>query len=191
VAHIPWHPASGKTRGGTVNKAELALALESKLGSRKLAHDALEAVLETIIREVARGGRVSITGFGTFQKVERGARTGRNPRTGQEVHIKKTTVPRFRPGTSFRAVVADPRKLTRTPVVGRAAAGTATRAAAPAAPAKAAPAKAAPAKAAPAKAAPAKAAPAKAAPAKAAPAKADKKSAKKSDAKGKKSSKKG
>jgi len=174
-----------------VNKAELALALESKLGSRKLAHDALEAVLETIIREVARGGRVSITGFGTFQKVERGARTGRNPRTGQEVHIKKTTVPRFRPGTSFRAVVADPRKLTRTPVVGRAAAGTATRAAAPAAPAKAAPAKAAPAKAAPAKAAPAKAAPAKAAPAKAAPAKADKKSAKKSDAKGKKSSKKG
>ena len=179
-----------------MNKAELALALESKLGSRKLAHDALEAVLETIIREVARGGRVSITGFGTFQKVERGARTGRNPRTGQEVHIKKTTVPRFRPGTSFRAVVADPRRLTRTPVVGRAAAGTATRAAAPsasvkAAPAKAAPAKATPAKAAPAKAAPAKAAPAKAAPAKAAPAKADKKSAKKSDAKGKKSSKKG
>ena len=48
-----------------MNKAELALALESKLGSRKLAHDALEAVLETIIREVARGGRVSITGFGT------------------------------------------------------------------------------------------------------------------------------
>ncbi|MBK8733034.1 MAG: HU family DNA-binding protein [Actinomycetales bacterium] len=199
-----------------MNKAELALALESKLGSRKLAHDALEAVLETIIREVARGGRVSITGFGTFQKVERGARTGRNPRTGEEVRIRKTTVPRFRPGTSFRAVVADPRKLTRTPVVGRASAGTVARTAAPAAPAKAAPAKAAPAKAAPAKAAPAKAAPAKAAPAKAAPAKAapakaapakaapakaapakaapakaDKKAPKKADGKGKKSSKKG
>ena len=85
-----------------MNKAELALALESKLGSRKLAHDALEAFLETIIREVARGCRVSITGFGTFQKVERGARTGRNPRTGEEVRIRKTTVPRFRPGTSFR-----------------------------------------------------------------------------------------
>lgn len=190
-----------------MNKAELALAIEGQLGSKKLANDALEAVLETIIREVAAGGRVSITGFGTFERVERGARTGRNPRTGEEVRIKKTTAPRFRPGTSFRAVVADPRKLTKAPVIGRAAAGTVSRISPPvttvrattakAAPAKAAPAKAAPAKAAPAKAAPAKAAPAKAAPAPAEPIKAvkaekvEKKSPKKSEAKGKKSSKKG
>ena len=191
-----------------MNKAELALAIEGQLGSKKLANDALEAVLETIIREVAAGGRVSITGFGTFERVERGARTGRNPRTGEEVRIKKTTAPRFRPGTSFRAVVADPRKLTKAPVIGRAAAGTVSRISPPvttvrATTAKAAPAKAAPAKAAPAKAAPAKAAPAKAAPAKAAPApaaepvkavkaeKVEKKSPKKAEAKGKKSSKKG
>lgn len=185
-----------------MNKAELALAIEGQLGSKKLANDALEAVLETIIREVAAGGRVSITGFGTFERVERGARTGRNPRTGEEVRIKKTTAPRFRPGTSFRAVVADPRKLTKAPVIGRAAAGTVSRISPPvttvrATTAKAAPAKAAPAKAAPAKAAPAKAAPAKAAPAPAEPIKAvkaekvEKKSPKKSEAKGKKSSKKG
>lgn len=185
-----------------MNKAELALAIEGQLGSKKLANDALEAVLETIIREVAAGGRVSITGFGTFERVERGARTGRNPRTGEEVRIKKTTAPRFRPGTSFRAVVADPRKLTKAPVIGRAAAGTVSRISPPvttvrATTAKAAPAKAAPAKAAPAKAAPAKAAPAKAAPAPAEPVKAvkaekvEKKSPKKSEAKGKKSSKKG
>ncbi len=74
-----------------MNKAELIGALESKLGSKKAASDALEAVLDVIIREVAKGGKVGITGFGTFQKVARGARTGRNPRTGETVKIKKTT----------------------------------------------------------------------------------------------------
>src|SRR5580765_8676366 len=164
-----------------VNKGELIKALEAKLGSRKAATDALEAVLDTIIREVAKGGKVGITGFGTFEKAARAARTGCNPRTGDKVRIKKTSVPRFKAGTSFKDVVADPRKLPKTALAGgRAAAGTVTKVAAAAtkaapakkvAPAKAAPAKVA-AKKAPAKAAPAKAAPAKAAPTKAAPAKA-------------------
>ena len=70
-------------------------------------------VLDAIIREVAKGGKVAITGFGTFQKVARAARTGRNPRTGDAVRIKKTTVPRFRPGTSFKGYVADPRSLPK------------------------------------------------------------------------------
>ncbi|MBK8469954.1 MAG: HU family DNA-binding protein [Actinomycetales bacterium] len=169
-----------------MNKAELVVALEGKLGGKKAANDALEAVLDVIIREVAKGGKVAITGFGTFQKVARAARTGRNPRTGAAVRIRKTTVPRFRPGTSFKGYVADPRSLPKSaPATGRAPAGSA-KAAAPAAtvkraaaakkvaPAKAAPAKkAAPVKAAPVKAAAVKkAAPAKAAPVKAAPAKA-------------------
>jgi DNA-binding protein HU-beta len=152
-----------------VNKAELVVALEDKLGGKKAASDALDAVLDAIIREVAKGGKVAITGFGTFQKVARAARTGRNPRTGDAVRIKKTTVPRFRPGTSFKGYVADPRSLPKAaPATGRAPAGSVAKAAAAPAPAK----KAAPAKAAPAKAAPAKAAPAKAAAVKAAPAKA-------------------
>ena len=164
-----------------MNKAELVVALEDKLGGKKAASDALDAVLDAIIREVAKGGKVAITGFGTFQKVARAARTGRNPRTGDAVRIKKTTVPRFRPGTSFKGYVADPRSLPKAaPATGRAPAGSVAKAAPAAAPVKkAAPAKAAPAKAAPVKsvatkAAPAKAAPAakKAAPAKAAPAKA-------------------
>ncbi|MGL5930630.1 MAG: HU family DNA-binding protein, partial [Dermatophilaceae bacterium] len=49
-----------------VNKADLVRELEKKLGSRKDANDALEAVLDTIVREVVRGGKVAITGFGTF-----------------------------------------------------------------------------------------------------------------------------
>ena len=114
-----------------MNKAELIGALESKLGSKKAASDALEAVLDVIIREVARGGKVGITGFGTFQKVARGARTGRNPRTGDTVKIKKTTVPKFNAGTAFKKVVADPRQLPKAAAAGgRASAGTATRTAA-------------------------------------------------------------
>lgn len=49
-----------------MNKAELVKALEERLGSRKAAQEALEVVLDTIVREVAKGGRVAITGFGTF-----------------------------------------------------------------------------------------------------------------------------
>ena len=172
-----------------MNKAELIGALESKLGSKKAASDALEAVLDVIIREVAKGGKVGITGFGTFQKVARGARTGRNPRTGETVKIKKTTVPKFNAGTAFKKVVADPRQLPKAAAAGgRASAGAATKAASAAAgatktaakratsatkaatkTAKAAPAKAAPAKATPAKRATTKAAATKTA--KAAPAK--------------------
>ena len=90
-----------------MNKADLVKELEKRLGSRRAANDALEAVLDTIVREVVRGGKVSITGFGTFEKAARAARTGRNPRTGQAVKIKKTSVPRFRAGTAFKEVTSD------------------------------------------------------------------------------------
>ena len=110
-----------------MNKAELVKALEERLGSRKAAQEALEVVLDTIVREVAKGGRVAITGFGTFEKAARAARTGRNPRTGEVVKIKKTSVPRFKAGTSFKGYVADPRSLPKAaPAAARAAAGTVT-----------------------------------------------------------------
>ena len=110
-----------------MNKSELLKALEVKLGSRKAASDALEAVVDTIIREVAKGGSVGITGFGTFEKVARAARTGRNPRTGETVRIRKTSVPKFRPGTQFKEYVAAPSKMPKTGMVGiRASAGTKT-----------------------------------------------------------------
>jgi DNA-binding protein HU-beta len=84
-----------------VNKAELIDALETKLGSKKMASDALEGFLDVVIREVAKGGKVGITGFGTFERADRSARTGRNPKTGETVKIKKTRVPKFRAGTNF------------------------------------------------------------------------------------------
>ena len=125
-----------------MNKADLITAIETRLGGKKAATDAVDAVLDAIIREVARGNKVTITGFGTFEKVTRAARTGRNPRTGDTVPIKKTAVPKFKPGTGFKAVVAKPSSLPKTGnAAGRASAGTAgttatTKAAAKKAPAK-------------------------------------------------------
>lgn len=113
-----------------MNKAELVASLETRLGSKKTASDAVEGIFDIIIREVAAGRKVGITGFGTFEKVSRAARTGRNPRTGETVKIKRTSVAKFKPGAAFKAGVADVGTIPKTGNAGgRAAAGTATRAA--------------------------------------------------------------
>ena len=141
-----------------MNKGQLIDALESRLGGKKAAAEAVEGFLDVIIRTVAKGEKVGITGFGTFEKALRAARIGRNPRTGASVKIKKTAVPKFKAGTKFRVVVADPKKLPKTAAAGaRASAGTSASAG------KAAVKKAAVKKAAPAKKTAVKAAPAKAA----------------------------
>ncbi|MBE7371005.1 MULTISPECIES: HU family DNA-binding protein [Dermacoccus] len=97
-----------------MNKADLVDRLEERLGSKRAALEAVEAVVDVIIREVAAGNKVGITGFGTFERVDRAARTGRNPRTGEAVHIDATAVPKFTPGTNFKVVTAHPDKLPRT-----------------------------------------------------------------------------
>ncbi|MEI2777528.1 MAG: HU family DNA-binding protein [Tetrasphaera sp.] len=118
-----------------MNKQDLVAAVEGRLGNRRLAADAVEVVLETIVKEVAKGNRVSLTGFGTFEKVARAARTGRNPRTGETVRIRKTSVPRFSASTKFKDYVKNPKSMPKgTPVLARASAKTA----APASTAKAA-----------------------------------------------------
>ena len=132
LRHLTSSTGSTRVAEEAVNKAELVAALETRLGSRKAAADALEAVIDTIQRAVVRGEKVAISGFGSFEKAVRNARTGRNPRTGEKVRIKKTSVPRFRPGTAFKAYVADPRSLPRQAApakAAKAAARTTTRAA--------------------------------------------------------------
>jgi DNA-binding protein HU-beta len=89
-----------------VNKADLIEALTVRLGDRKSATAALDAVLSEIQNAVTKGDKVSITGFGVFEKRDRAARTARNPRTGESVRVKKTAVPAFRPGTGFKELVA-------------------------------------------------------------------------------------
>lgn len=160
-----------------MNRAELIDQIRDRLGAdKKTAEHAVDAVLDTIQRAVAAGERVAITGFGVFEKVDRAARTGRNPRTGETVKVKKTSVPKFRPGTQFKGVVSGAIKLGKvTDAATKAAAkSTASTARAAAKTASAGPRKAsAAAKTAAKKAAkaPAKKAPAKKTTAKKAPAK--------------------
>jgi DNA-binding protein HU-beta len=95
-----------------VNRAELIDQIRDRLGvDKRAAENAVDVVLDSIQRAVAAGEKVALTGFGVFEKVERAARTGRNPRTGAAVKIKKTAVPKFRPGTQFKGVVSGAVKL--------------------------------------------------------------------------------
>jgi DNA-binding protein HU-beta len=96
-----------------VNKAQLVEAIADKLGGRQQAADAVDHVLDAIVRAVVAGERVSVTGFGSFEKVDRPARYARNPQTGERVRVKKTSVPRFRAGQGFKDLVSGSKKLPR------------------------------------------------------------------------------
>jgi DNA-binding protein HU-beta len=96
-----------------VNKAQLVEAIADKMGGRQPAAEAVDAVLDAIVRAVVAGDRVSVTGFGSFEKVDRPARYARNPQTGERVRVKKTSVPRFRAGQGFKDLVSGSKKLPR------------------------------------------------------------------------------
>jgi DNA-binding protein HU-beta len=96
-----------------VNKAQLVEAIADKVGGRQQAAEAVDAVLDAVVRAVVNGDRVSVTGFGSFEKVDRPARYARNPQTGERVRVKKTSVPRFRAGQGFKDLVSGSKKLPR------------------------------------------------------------------------------
>jgi DNA-binding protein HU-beta len=96
-----------------VNKAQLVEAIADKMGGRQQAADAVDAVLDAIVRAVVHGERISVTGFGSFEKVDRPARYARNPQTGERVRVKKTSVPRFRAGQGFKDLVSGSKKLPK------------------------------------------------------------------------------
>lgn len=100
-------------KGKTLNKAQLVEAIADKLGGRQQAADAVDAVLDAIVRATVGGDRVSVTGFGSFEKVDRPARYARNPQTGERVRVKKTSVPRFRAGQGFKDLVSGTKKLPK------------------------------------------------------------------------------
>ncbi len=116
-----------------MNKAQLVEAIADKVGGRQQAADAVDAVLDAIVRAVVAGDRVSVTGFGSFEKVDRPARYARNPQTGERVRVKKTSVPRFRAGQGFKDLVAGSKKLPKNDVAvkkapkGSLTGGTSTR----------------------------------------------------------------
>ena len=148
-----------------MNRRELVKAVAAHSGlDPKQADAAVRSVTEVITGVVAKGEPVNISGFAKFAKVERAARMGRNPATGEPVKIKASKKARITPLKGFKDAVMTPSqapKLSKD-VWSPGAAGGAKKAAGGAkAAAKSAPAKKAPAKSAPAKKAAAKKAPAK------------------------------
>jgi len=91
-----------------MNKAELVsnVAEKSEL-TKKDAEKAVGALLDTIGGALARGDKVQLVGFGTFETRERAARKGRNPQTGAEINIAAARVPVFKAGKSLRDMVTN------------------------------------------------------------------------------------
>lgn len=89
-----------------MNKSELVDALAENTGMTKAdagkAVDALFGTSGIIAKAMKKGGRVQITGFGTFETKKRKARTGRNPRTGATIKIPATKTPSFRAGKGLK-----------------------------------------------------------------------------------------
>lgn len=111
-----------------MNKAQLVEALAPRLGGREQAAEALDAVLDTIARAVVNGERVSVTGFGSFERVHRPAHYARNPQNGERVRVKKTHVPKFRAGQRFKDLTSGRTRLPRKGLaIGKAPKGTYTK----------------------------------------------------------------
>ena len=89
-----------------MNKEELvqAIAKETKL-TQKSVNEVLNATIETIQASVKKGNKVTLVGFGTFERRSRAARTGRNPQTGKEIKIAAKKVPSFSAGKKFKDIV--------------------------------------------------------------------------------------
>ena len=89
-----------------MNKEELVKEVAKKAKvSQKDAAEILSATLDTIESTVAKGKKITLVGFGTFEARKRAARTGRNPQTGAEIKIPSKTVPAFSAGKKFKELV--------------------------------------------------------------------------------------
>lgn len=90
-----------------MNKSELIAAVAASADIPKTkAASAVDAVTAAITKAVAKGDAVTLIGFGTFKAAKRAARVGKNPKTGAELKIAATTVPKFTAGATFKAAVA-------------------------------------------------------------------------------------
>ena len=90
-----------------MNKADIVSAVAERAGlSKKDADKAVAAFTDVIAESLKSGEKVVLVGFGTFEVKERAARTGRNPRTKQEIEIPASKVPVFKAGKSLKDEVA-------------------------------------------------------------------------------------
>ena len=91
-----------------MNKTELAAAVSEKTGlTRKDAERAVNVLLDTVAQELKNGNKVQLTGFGTFEVKDREDRVGRNPKTGEAVHIPATRMPVFKASKALKDKVTE------------------------------------------------------------------------------------
>ncbi len=94
-----------------MNKQDLVEQVAAQLDlSKRAATEAVDVVVDSIKRAVAKGDKVSIPGFGSFEKRARGARVARNPQTGAAIKVAATSVPAFKAGKEFKEQVAGKKK---------------------------------------------------------------------------------
>jgi DNA-binding protein HU-beta len=93
-----------------LNKKELIDSVAASTGeTKRVVSDVMEAALNTIQKQVKKGDKVTIPGFGTFSRRARAARSARNPRTGEAIKVKASKVPAFKPGAGFKTFVSGKR----------------------------------------------------------------------------------
>ncbi len=88
-----------------MNKGDLINQVAKVVSTKKEAQEAVDCVFSSIAKAMKTGDSVTLTGFGTFKVVERKARKGRNPQTGEEIDIKASKAPKFTPGKALKEAV--------------------------------------------------------------------------------------
>ena len=89
-----------------MNKTELVAAIAEKTElSKKDSEKAVKAFVEVVTEQLAKGEKVTLIGFGTFEVTKRAAREGRNPQTGEVMQIAASTIPKFKAGKALKDLV--------------------------------------------------------------------------------------
>lgn len=89
-----------------MNKPELINAIATKTGIKKTTiGEVIDALTNTVTEELSSGGEVALIGFGTFSVKDRAARTGRNPKTGEPLHLPASKAPVFKAGKGLKEAV--------------------------------------------------------------------------------------
>jgi DNA-binding protein HU-beta len=88
-----------------MNKGDLINEVAKVVSTKKEAQEAVDCVISSITKALKKGDAVTLVGFGSFKVVQRKARKGRNPQTGEEIDIKASNAPKFTPGKSLKVAV--------------------------------------------------------------------------------------
>jgi DNA-binding protein HU-beta len=90
-----------------LNKSELIDTIAGSTGeAKRTVADVVDGFVDTVQKSVKKGEKVTLPGFGTFERRNRSARTARNPQTGEPIQVKASKVPAFKPGASFKTYVS-------------------------------------------------------------------------------------